>query len=255
MLASQWGFSGADKEVTPVKQDKPGLPDSARATTVDRPGASPRPPQRTITQPHRSQSTASMSGEKRPNLKLQIPVEAEGDGEGTTASPSAIHDSPKTTEAGGAATKEPSASKAGDANLSGSNGGPGVVLPPPSPSASALLSAGTQGPPNPFARPLPPGASSSHQNIETPMSALPSRFVADQFLPSPSSFYPEWGFGTSGGRSAGPDGGNMLPSPLNWQTPVGTNAPGFSEKSAEPEAGAKREREGGDETEAKRVKA
>jgi len=127
-----------------------------------------------------------------------------------------------------------------------------------------LLSAGAQGPPNPFARPLPPSATGSqntqaygaNQNIETPMSALPSRFVADQFLPSPSSFYPEWGFGGSGGRSAGGDGGNMLPSPLNWQTPVGANAPGFGEKGGE-DANAKRERDGGggDEGDPKRVKA
>jgi hypothetical protein len=34
------------------------------------------------------------------------------------------------------------------------NGPPGVVLPPPSPSAGAILSAGAQGPPNPFARML-----------------------------------------------------------------------------------------------------
>jgi transcription factor RLM1 len=90
------------------------------------------------------------------------------------------------------------------------------------------------------------------------MSALPSRFVADQFLPSPSSFYPDWGFGSAGGgRSASGDGGNMLPSPLNWQTPVGGNAPGFGEKSGEGDSGVKRERdrEGGDEGESKRIKA
>ena len=53
------------------------------------------------------------------------------------------------------------------------------------------------------------------------MSALPSRFVADGLLPSPSSFYPEWGFGRSGGDS------NMLPSPLNFQTPVVGSGPSF----------------------------
>ncbi|KAF6225338.1 hypothetical protein HO173_012823 [Letharia columbiana] len=99
--------------------------------------------------------------------------------------------------------------------------GTGVVLPPPSPSASAILSAGASGPPNPFARPHPPGGpsqgqsySSNNNSIETPISALPSRFVADGLLPSPSSFYPEWNFGRSGGDS------NLLPSPLNLQTPV-----------------------------------
>lgn len=58
-------------------------------------------------------------------------------------------------------------------------------------------------------------------NIETPISALPSRFVADGLLPSPSAFYPEWGFGRGGGDS------NMLPSPLNFQTPVMSNGPSF----------------------------
>jgi transcription factor RLM1 len=38
--------------------------------------------------------------------------------------------------------------------------------------------------------------------------------MADGLLPSPSSFYPEWGFGRSGVDS------NMLPSPLNFPTPV-----------------------------------
>lgn len=108
----------------------------------------------------------------------------------------------------------------------------GVVLPPPSPSASAILSAGAQGPPNPFARPHPPPmnnanpnsqpySNNNNNNIETPISALPSRFVADALLPSPSSFYPEWGFGRSAGEA------NMLPSPLNFQTPVIGNGPSF----------------------------
>ena len=57
--------------------------------------------------------------------------------------------------------------------------------------------------------------------METPISALPSRFVADGLLPSPSSFYPEWGFGRGG------DNSNMLPSPLTFQTPVMSNGPSF----------------------------
>ncbi len=42
--------------------------------------------------------------------------------------------------------------------------------------------------------------------------------MADNLLPSPSSFYPDWGFG---GRSSGHDSG-MLPSPLTFPTPVVT---------------------------------
>jgi MADS-box transcription factor len=56
-------------------------------------------------------------------------------------------------------------------------------------------------------------------NIDTPVSALPSRFLNNEFLPSPSSFYPEWNF-------RGSDS-NTLPSPLNFATPVITNGPSF----------------------------
>lgn len=103
---------------------------------------------------------------------------------------------------------------------------PGAVLPPPSPSASALLSAGATGPPNPFARPPPPtvngfNGGSSRNDIETPISALPSRFVSDQLLPSPGSFYADWFSGRDN---------NMLPSPLAFPTPVATKSSGFGEE-------------------------
>ncbi len=60
----------------------------------------------------------------------------------------------------------------------------------------------------------------NQNNIETPISALPSRFMSDNLLPSPSTFYPEWGFGRSADA-------NMLPSPLNFQTPVVGNGQGW----------------------------
>ncbi|KAK4965260.1 resistance to lethality of mkk1p386 overexpression, partial [Elasticomyces elasticus] len=66
--------------------------------------------------------------------------------------------------------------------------------------------------PPPPPPPPPPAGPSSRDAIETPISALPSRFMNDNLLPSPSSFYPGWDFG---GRD-----GNTLPSPLNFQTPV-----------------------------------
>lgn len=95
----------------------------------------------------------------------------------------------------------------------------GVVLPPPSPSASALLSAGASGPPNPFARPHHPVSQpSQNSNAETPVSALPSRFMTNDFLPSPSSFYPDWNFSRES---------NTLPSPLNFATPVVGTGPSF----------------------------
>ncbi len=97
-----------------------------------------------------------------------------------------------------------------------------IVLPPPSPSASALLSAGATGPPNPFARPPvnPQGMGNGTSNKnETPQSALPSRYLNGEFLPSPSSFYPEWNYKASDS--------NTLPSPLNFSTPVVGSGPSF----------------------------
>lgn len=147
-----------------------------------------------------------MSDAKRPRLKVQIPSEQSGDEGGTGES-----------GMGETSTSQPQQSQAHQDR---------VVLPPPSPSANALLSAGAQGPPNPFARPPPPMSTNPHaanrdaNHIETPMSALPSRFMSDNLLPSPSTFYPEWGFGRSGDS-------NMLPSPLNFQTPIVQNGGGW----------------------------
>ncbi|EAQ93143.1 hypothetical protein CHGG_01378 [Chaetomium globosum CBS 148.51] len=93
----------------------------------------------------------------------------------------------------------------------------GVVLPPPSPSASTtLLSAGATGPPNPFAR--PPPHQSNNMNIDTPVSALPSRFLGEGLLPSPNGFYADWGI--KGNEH------NTL-SPLTWSTPVVGTGPSF----------------------------
>jgi MADS-box transcription factor len=51
--------------------------------------------------------------------------------------------------------------------------------------------------------------------------------MADALLPSPSTFYPEWNFGRGGGES------NLLPSPLNFQTPIAPTGPSFSREDAE----------------------
>ncbi|KAJ5917783.1 hypothetical protein N7454_010158 [Penicillium verhagenii] len=154
---------------------------------------------------------------KRPQLKVQIPSESSDRGSATADSSSRDSAGNKTTPARG----------------NGENPPPGgVVLPPPSPSAGAILSAGAQGPPNPFARPPPPGSQSqsnaygsmgngNNNNIETPISALPSRFV-DNLLPSPSTFFPEWGFGRSGPDSS------LLPSPLTFPTPALQSGPSFA---------------------------
>ncbi|KAI9655625.1 MAG: hypothetical protein M1829_000624 [Trizodia sp. TS-e1964] len=178
------------------------------------------------------QNSISQAGAMRPRLKVQIPSE-HSDG-GSATGDSSPHDSAQTM------TGNPQPAK-GASGTSDGNHSSGVVLPPPSPSASGLLSAGASGPPNPFARPQAPTSQSfkndSNNSIETPISALPSRFMADGLLPSPSSFYPDWGFG----RGADP---NMLPSPLNFQTPVVSNGPSFlREELGEKEKERERERE------------
>ena len=178
-------------------------------------GAAPPRPGQASEFPPPSRTNSAPMGAKRPRLKVQIPSEQSDDeGEGSAES--------STRQSGDPVADTPAK---GSTEASHSSG---VVLPPPSPSASAILSAGAQGPPNPFARPHPPNHSStnnqsysSNNNIETPISALPSRFITNELLPSPSSFYPEWGFGRTGGE------GNMLPSPLTFQTPVIGNGPSF----------------------------
>jgi MADS-box transcription factor len=81
------------------------------------------------------------------------------------------------------------------------------------------LSAGATGPVNPFSRPPP----ANSQPEQTPMSALPSRFT-ESMLASPSStFYGADWLGLPYPRGGGSD--NMLPSPLNFQTPVGVTNP------------------------------
>ena len=217
VLARQWDFTSSS--VPDIKQEK-DRSHSVDLTSVQRNNSSiPSPPapqsrpNRVLSQPTRTSTLNSIPGDsKRPRLKVQIPSDHEDDnGSGTAGS------SPR--QSGDTANETARGTETSHSS--------GVVLPPPSPSASALLSAGAQGPPNPFARPLPPSngvngsAYGSNNNIETPMSALPSRFMGE-LLPSPSSFYPEWGFGRSGGDSA------MLPSPLNFQTPIVGTGPSFS---------------------------
>ncbi|KAL8917770.1 MAG: hypothetical protein Q9208_007750 [Pyrenodesmia sp. 3 TL-2023] len=228
LLAQHWGL-GKSSDAREVKMEKEN-----RSQSVDVGAIHPRnrplegitsPPKHANTMPQRNslpsetqppRSNSAQIGGKRPRLKVQIPSEQSDGGSATAES------SPR--QSGGTADETP-AKASTDASHSS-----GVVLPPPSPSASAILSAGAQGPPNPFARPHPPthnpnggsySSNNTNNNIDTPMSALPSRFVADGLLPSPSSFYPEWGFGRAG------DNSNLLPSPLTIQTPVVGNGPSF----------------------------
>ena len=218
LLAQHWGVGSGANSNDNIKVEKDNRSQSVDIGNVQRANQNqPTPPPtrpRKLPPPQRNQSISSLAGEtggaKRPKLNLQIPSEQSDEGGSATAASSP---GPNTGD---------TPAKTGTDNSHSS----AVVLPPPSPSASALLSAGASGPPNPFARPHPPmnsgnqSGQSYSNNIETPISALPSRFV-DGLLPSPSAFYQDWNFGRSSGDS------NMLPSPLNFQTPVVSNGPSF----------------------------
>ena len=165
------------------------------ASTPVLPSAPPQPPSRT-----NSLQT------NRPRLRVEIPSE---------------HSDDDTSKQTAATSPNPTGTALTPSREHGHNG---VVLPPPSPSASTLLSAGATGPPNPFARPPPPSVNGfpngSRSDIETPISALPSRFMDQQLLSSPGGFYNWDTFNRD----------NMLPSPLQFQTPVVTNGPSLGDE-------------------------
>ena len=200
---------------------------------VSHPMAQPPRPQSTgheFPPPQRTNTSGSKSG-ARPKLNLQIPSEA-SDGEGESAHPSA-----------GA-----SANPARNADH--------IVLPPPSPSASAVLSAGATGPPNPFARPPPPTSQNrdayndNRNNIETPISALPSRYMSNELLPSPSNFFSEWGdFGRNGGLNSA-----VLPSPMTFSTPADTRGASFASKEGESSSDKRKNSVEAETQDAKRIK-
>lgn len=230
LLAQHWGSSSHTNEPA-IKQEEPRSQSIDVAAMSRDKNTTPQPPQ-PLTQslqppqqpvqratfpppPQRTASTSSMSAlarpgatdAKRPRLKVQIP--SEHSDAGSTAGGS----SPRGT----ATSAGPTPMRAGQSS---------VVLPPPSPSANTILSAGATGPPNPFARPPPPMSTNPHVNrdrehIETPLSALPSRVMdGNQMLPSPSTFWSDVWFGKDN---------NLMPSPLNFQTPVALKGPGFDD--------------------------
>lgn len=189
------------KKEADIKMEKPAPP------------APPQPIDTTVNiQPPTRQNsmTDPKSAGMRPRLKVQIPEESPVQ---TTASPHSALPGNRSAHPG-------------NENA--------IVLPPPSPSVGALLSAGPQGPANPFSRPLPVNAPE-----QTPMSALPSRFTQD-LLGSPSTFFgsPDWLFSKVNDN-------NMLPSPLNFQTPNG-NPPHFFRDPPEVNGNGKRRSPEGD---------
>ncbi|KAF2498264.1 hypothetical protein BU16DRAFT_288359 [Lophium mytilinum] len=228
MLAQHWGNSNnieAPRPEGPVKLEMGPRSQSIDVASMARAqanGHSPPQPRSQLppNQPQRTASTSSVpnfgppsrtnsmqTDPKRPKLTVQIPSEHSDAGSATADS------SPKESGTTGAT---PARTSTVDSHSSG------VLLPPPSPSANSLMSAGATGPPNPFARPPPPGQNNSYgsrNEMETPSSALPSHFV-EGILPSPSNFYAPW---TPFSRESN----NMLPSPLTFQTPVVPNGPSF----------------------------
>jgi MADS-box transcription factor len=256
MLAAHWGSTAS---VDPPRSEVPALMKvENRSQSIDvaamqraqqqvSDASPPQPMPAQIPPPQRTQSTSSVptippvsrtnslatnADKNRPRLKVQIPSEHSDAGSATADS------SPKDSGTTGVTPARTS--------TDGSHS-TGVHLPPPSPSANSLLSAGATGPPNPFARPPPPANNNSYgsrSEMETPISALPSRFV-DGLLPSPSSFYPEWGFGRDS---------NMLPSPLTFPTPVVSNGPSFA-RDEPMDRKRKTSDEGSDGSGPKRIKA
>lgn len=206
---------GAQRETESRSQS---IDAGARSRSLEKTSSPPAAPQShksgrgsvsTIPETGFTPPSRSNTGGARPLLRLEIPDEP-SDGGGSATAASDTH-SPR-------ANAEPAAANASrrpDGQASNS-----MVLPPPSPSGPPLLSAGATGPPNPFARPAPQQQSNGSVNIDTPVSALPSRFMNNDFLPSPSSFDPYWSY-------RGGNDNNTLPSPLNFATPVVGSGPSF----------------------------
>lgn len=214
------------------KENSPEMKRLARTAPlphVSRPPATqPRPSSSLANEfrpPQRSDTNNSSKSGARPKLNLTIPSEASDD-ETTSNSP-------------GHRSNVNSANPAREHH--------NLILPPPSPSASAVLSAGASGPPNPFARPHPPTSQNNNaynenrnSNLETPISALPSRYMDQDLLASPGGLFGSWA--NYGGANT------ILPSP-NVSTPVAERGlpTGFGR-------GEKREGEDGIAGEGKRVK-
>ncbi|KAI6250958.1 Transcription factor SMP1 [Erysiphe necator] len=202
--------------------------------------------------PSRADS-ASLAGGKRPILKVQIPDEPSDEGSATadsTSSPSGTNATSSQSRPNGNTTDSlssglvlppPSPSAGGSLLSAGATGPPNPFARPPpiqqNPQSNGINGNGLNGNSSNGNNNGNSNQSnnsnsgnngnnsnngnliSSNHTIETPVSALPSRFMTNEFLPSPSSFYPEWNF-----RSGD---GNTLPSPLNFATPVLGTGPSF----------------------------
>ncbi|KAK9459466.1 uncharacterized protein V1516DRAFT_692809 [Lipomyces oligophaga] len=201
-------------------------------------------------------------GVMRPKLKLRIPDESQGAGKKQMHQKHTKDTNTNHEVAGGpgsaTSTAISSSASGRDQNsappMSAINkemSSPILLLPPPSPS-TYHNGGGLGGPGNPFARPsLAPAVATSgvgggsgqsavmplstipvtsgtgpmliSAREQTPVSALPGRYMSE-FLPSPSMFYQsnDWNmqFKSAGGLLSQ----DLLPSPLQFQTPVVVSA-------------------------------
>ncbi|KAK9372609.1 uncharacterized protein V1513DRAFT_451933 [Lipomyces chichibuensis] len=197
-----------------------------------------------------SLSSASASGSNmRPKLKLRIPPDETAPAPNSHAQ-KAHNTTAPSTDPSTAVSSSPAAQDNNSAPpLSAVKdvSSPVVLLPPPSPS-TYLNANSLGGPGNPFARPslssagasgpshtFPPATSgAANANVvnvtsmpnareQTPISALPSRYVSD-LLPSPSTLYTPADWGLQFSAKNGMLGQDLLPSPLQFHTPVVSSA-------------------------------
>ncbi|KAK9316729.1 hypothetical protein V1524DRAFT_452391 [Lipomyces starkeyi] len=195
-------------------------------------------------------SSAASGSNMRPKLKLRIPPDEAGSAPNShaqkahnTAAPST---DPSTAVSSSPASQDNNSAPPLSAVKDVSS--PVVLLPPPSPS-TYLNANSLGGPGNPFARPaslssagasgpshtFPPATSGAananvinatsmpHAREQTPISALPSRYVSD-LLPSPSTLYTPADWGLQFSAKNGMLGQDLLPSPLQFHTPVVSSA-------------------------------
>ncbi|KAK9327971.1 hypothetical protein V1520DRAFT_347397 [Lipomyces starkeyi] len=195
-------------------------------------------------------SSATSGSNMRPKLKLRIPPDETASAPNShaqkahnTAAPST---DPSTAVSSSPASQDNNSAPPLSAVKDVSS--PVVLLPPPSPS-TYLNANSLGGPGNPFARPASlssagasgpshtfPPATSSAANVnvinatsmpnareQTPISALPSRYVSD-LLPSPSTLYTPADWGLQFSAKNGMLAQDLLPSPLQFHTPVVSSA-------------------------------
>ncbi|KAK9244041.1 hypothetical protein V1506DRAFT_542520 [Lipomyces tetrasporus] len=193
--------------------------------------------------------SAASGSTMRPKLKLRIPPDETTPAPNSNVQKAHNAGAPSTDASTAVSSSPPSQDNNSAPPLSAVKdvSSPVVLLPPPSPSAY-LNSNSLGGPGNPFARPtslssagasapshsFPPTTGAANANVssatsmpnardQTPISALPSRYVSD-LLPSPSTLYTPADWGLQFSAKNGMLAQDLLPSPLQFHTPVVSSA-------------------------------